>query len=274
MRPFFHPVDEEPVLEQALFAGFRRSYFYGPEFAVSVGEVLDAYISVVNLVVRSKGQVEHRQGTRAELVHRSADGIFGVLGWGERRSSEFVAVATEQDHTDAVSRGKLPRSLQDLLALDQVPTPRILGPELPIFREGHTRDDEFPMHTTRRRRTYPGQQVGKLRCAEHRLLRIIRVGVLGAPISPGVDEEEVRWALDEAEVRVAIAMHGGISRHMVVLKGVVGGHGDAGQVAVPVVLDFVVIDDVNPGEILTDGGPVWRRVDLSVFSTVVLCVSA
>lgn len=57
-------------------------------------------------------------------------------------------------------------------------------------------------------------------------------------------------------------------------EGVVGGVVDARGVLVPVVGDFVVVVDVDPGERVRDGWPVGGSVDLTVLAAVGFAVGA
>lgn len=184
-----------------------------------------------------------------------------------------MAVTAQDDDTDALCGRELPRGFEDLAPLMEVPTPGIFGPELPVLRERDPCNDDLPVHTSRRRCRDPGEEVRQLRVAEHRLSGVIGVGVLGAAVSPRVNEEEVRRALNKAEVCVTCSVGWWIDCGMVVLEGIVRGYSYTGHVAVPVVLDLVIINDVNPRQILAHGGPVGGGVDLSILATIVLCVS-
>ena len=118
----------------------------------------------------------------------------------------------------------------------------------------------------------PSQQVVELGRAEHGLAGIVGVIVRGAAVAACIEEEELGGPLSEGEVRSALAMGRRIRGGVVVRKGVVGGHSDSGHVAVPVVLNLMVVDDMDPGEVVADCRPRWRRIDLAVLAPVGLCI--
>lgn len=99
------------------------------------------------------------------------------------------------------------------------------------------------------------------------------VGAVGA----GVQHEEGRWALGELEPGDAApggsqagALDGGrIHRGVIVVPWVDGSFVKARLVLVPVVFDFVIVQDVDPAEVLSDLGPFRRGIDSPVLLAVV-----
>ena len=58
------------------------------------------------------------------------------------------------------------------------------------------------------------------------------------------------------------------------MPGVYSGGVGCSSVSVPVVCNFVIVEDVEPGQGRGDRGPVWGGVDLAVFTAVCLDVGA
>lgn len=102
MCPRLLAIDEQPVIQMTLLSMCRRCDLYGAELAVTVWQVLDGHVLVINLLVRPDWQVEHAERTCAELVHCGADRPATVGRWGERSGGELVAVAAQNYDTNTM----------------------------------------------------------------------------------------------------------------------------------------------------------------------------
>ena len=274
MCPRLLPINKQPIVEMTLLAMHRRSDLYSAKFAVPIWQVLDRHVLVVDLLVRPDGQVEHAERAGAELVYCCADRPAGTLGRGKRSRGELVAVTGKNYYANAVGGRVLPGCLQDALALKQVPAPGVLGAKLPVLGQGGTGDDEFPVYTPRWLLVDPGQQIIKLSGAEHGLVRVIGILVRRTAVPARVQQEELSRTLREGEVGRPLTVSRRIGGCVVVGKGVIRWDGHPGHVAVPVVLNLVVVDDMDPWQVIADCRPRRGRVDLAVLASVSLCLLA
>ena len=241
--------------------------------------VLDRNVLVVILAVGALGKVELVERTRGEFVHGGAVGrpSGGRRGRrGELGGAELVAVAAEHDDLDGLVTGAgVPHGFEHGLPLGEVAAPRVLGVPVPVLGEGHGRDDNLPPHPARRRLPEPGQEIGELILAQHRLLgRVGRTDLLRGPVSACVHHEEGRGSLGEAVVRGTGTDRRGVDRGVIAVPGVDGVGVQPRRVAIPVVRDVVVVDDMDPRKRSGHGPPVRGGVRHAVLTPVALDVGA
>lgn len=151
----------------------------------------------------------------------------------------------------------------------QVPGPRVLAAEAPVPRERHGGDDEFPADALRSGVLEPGEEGGELGGAEHGFFGGGGRG-FGRAVAARVEEEEGGGAVGEGGVCCVRVWNSGgrIDGSVVEVEGVEGsGVGGAGA-AVPIVGDFVVVEDMEPGEGRGGRRPGGRGVDLAVFAAI------
>ena len=101
----------------------------------------------------------------------------------------------------------------------------------------------------------PGEEISELRGAEHCFGWVGRVTAGWAAVAACVEEEEFCGTLGKGKVGLSFAVRRRVRSSIVVCEGAVGRHGYARHVAAPVVLDLVIVDDVDPGEVVADGRP-------------------
>lgn len=136
------------------------------------------------------------------------------------------------------------------------------------------------MHAARSGFLEPGEEGGELGGAEHGFLRGggRGGGGCGGAVAAGVEEEEGGGAVGEGGVCCVCVWVGGsrgrVDGGVVEVEGVEGSGVRGAGAAVPVVGDFMVVDDVQPGEGGGDGWPGGGGVDLAVFAAVGFGVGA
>lgn len=116
----------------------------------------------------------------------------------------------------------------------------------------------------------PVEEVLELLLPKHALAGSVR-GVFVRAVPPGIEHKERRRAAPgESIVGFAAggAYRGRVWCVLIVIERLDGGRVDTSCVGGPVVSDFVVVEDVDPGEILAGGRPVGGSVDLAVLRAV------
>lgn len=187
-----------------------------------------------------------------------------------------MAVARKHDNADAASRG-VPHCVEHGAALGEEAAPRVLAVDGPVLGEGHGGGDNLPLHAAGLGAAQVGEQVSQLVGAQHGLLRVGVGDGVGRAVGARVEEEEGGRALGELVPGDAAGggaeaggLDGGrVDGGVVVVPGLDGGFVDAGLVGVPVVFDLMVVEYVDPREVLADVGPLRGCIDGAVLLAVV-----
>lgn len=183
------------------------------------------------------------------------------LRW-EFSRREFVTISRQNDYTRDG-----PCDVEDDRTLVEIPSPSVVSRGIvPVLSERDGGDDKFPVCIGGGQ---PVKQRIKLFSAEHSLSWSIRLE-FRASVGARIEEEEgSRSAMGEAVVGSVWCYRGRVREVVIVMERVnssgVGGFGRL----IPIVRDLVVVEDVDPGEMVADGRPIRRGIHLTVVFAVV-----
>ena len=101
----------------------------------------------------------------------------------------------------------------------------------------------------------PRKEVIQLFMAQHGFGWVGGILIGGTAVPARVQEKEFGRTLREAKVCSTLAMRWWVRSGVVVSKSVVGWYCHTSHVAVPVVVNLVVVDDMYPWQIVADSRP-------------------
>lgn len=157
----------------------------------------------------------------------------------------------------------------------EVSRPGVAGVDAPVAGEGDGRDDEFPVHAGGFGAGEEGEEGVELGAAEEGFVwGGSGEGEFRVAVAAGVEEEEGGGAVGEVVVGCVGEGGGWVDRAVIGGPGIDGCGIGVGSLLVPVVGYFVVVNDVDPGEVCGGVWPVGGGVHLAVFSSVCFDICA